>query len=148
KLSALAFFTEVLASLRLSPNLAITPRPRQRLLRVSAAENDEVVGVVHQMGAERRAASSRPPMLQKAVHVEVGQHRADHAALRRAPPVPLAPDQSPSSLAVPLFDRDTQPQLDQAQHVRVADSSSHALHGSRCGMVSKYLDRSASTTSA
>jgi hypothetical protein len=76
----------------------------------------------------------------RAVHVEVGEQRADHAALRRAMPVGLAPSKAPPSLAVPFFDRNTQPQLDQMQHVRVADSTSHALH--ELAMTAGYDGRS------
>jgi hypothetical protein len=50
--------------------------PRQRLGRMSAAEDDEVVGIGDDMGAERLAACGLAPMLEEAVHVQVGQHRA------------------------------------------------------------------------
>src|SRR3954449_3161790 len=40
-------------------------RPRQRLLRVSAAEDDEVVGIGDDVRMERFAASRRTPMLQE-----------------------------------------------------------------------------------
>ena len=39
-------------------------RPRQRLRRVSAAEDDEVVGVIDDVGAESLAASAATPMLE------------------------------------------------------------------------------------
>src|SRR5438552_13339751 len=39
----------------------------------------------------------QPPVLQEAVHVQVGQQRRDHAALRRALLVPLATRHAPLS---------------------------------------------------
>jgi hypothetical protein len=48
-------------------------RPRQCLVRVSAAEDDEVVGVVDQMGAEYFVTSPQSPQLQETIHVEVGK---------------------------------------------------------------------------
>src|SRR4051794_38010669 len=55
------------------------PRPRQSLGRVTAAEDDEVVGIGDDAGPKGDAPSARTPMLQEAVHVEVGQQRADHS---------------------------------------------------------------------
>src|ERR1700678_3506799 len=43
------------------------PRPRQSLLRACAAEDDEIVGVIDDMRAERFSASGQSPMLQKTV---------------------------------------------------------------------------------
>ncbi len=43
-------------------------RPRQRLARVSAPEDDEVVGIGDDMGLERFVPTSGAPMLEKAVY--------------------------------------------------------------------------------
>ena len=100
-------------------------RPRQRLGRMSAAEDDEVVGIGDDMSVERLAACGVPPMLQEAVHVQVGQHRTGDAALRRAARRLLASRHAPPSLTVPFLDRRLQPQLDQPQHMPVDDASGH-----------------------
>jgi hypothetical protein len=59
-------------------------RPRQSLGRATATEDDEIVGVVNNVSAESFAPSARAPVLQKAVHVDVGEQRAHDPALRRA----------------------------------------------------------------
>ena len=92
---------------------------------MSAAEDDEVVGVIDDVGAESLAASAATPMLQETVHVDHGEHWADDPALRRAAHVALAAAHAPSSVAVPFLDRRFQPQLDQLQHVPVDDASGH-----------------------
>jgi hypothetical protein len=46
---------------------------------VPAAEDDEVIGVIHDSGLEALTTSLAPPVPEKAVHVAVGQQRADHA---------------------------------------------------------------------
>ena len=69
--------------------------------------------------------SARAPMFQEAVHVDVGQHRAHDAALRRAPFGALAARHPPLARAVPLFGRRCQPQLDQPQHMPVDDAAAH-----------------------
>src|SRR5271163_1962775 len=49
------------------------PRPRQSLGGRSTAEDDEVVGVVDDMRAEGFASAAAPPVLQEAVHIDVGE---------------------------------------------------------------------------
>jgi hypothetical protein len=44
------------------------PRPGRSLFRVSAAEDDEVVGIGDDMCVEHFAAPRQPPMLQESVH--------------------------------------------------------------------------------
>ena len=60
------------------------PRPRQSLFRVSATEDDKVVGIVHDMRSVRFTAPLVSPVPEKAVHVAVGEQWADHPALRRS----------------------------------------------------------------
>ena len=45
------------------------PRPRQRLGRMSAAENDEIVGVRDDLGLIGLSCLGAAPMLEEAVHV-------------------------------------------------------------------------------
>jgi hypothetical protein len=82
----------------------------------------------------------------------VGEQRTDDAALRRASPVALAAAHAPFPRAAPLLDRRRQPHpraLDPgAQRFRIDDPPSHVCMSSACGIVSKYFDKSASTTSA
>ena len=102
-------------------------RPRQRLSRVSAAEDDEVVGIGDDMGAERLAASGQPPMLQEAVHVQVRKHRTDDTTLRRAARAALASRHAPLALTIAarLLDRCLQPHLDQPKHMPIDDAARH-----------------------
>ena len=100
-------------------------RPRQRLGRTTAAEDDEVVGIGDDVGTERFAASGQTPVLQEPVHVDVGEQRARDAALRRAARVALAATDAPVPVAIPFLDRRLQPQLDEAQHVPIHDAPSH-----------------------
>src|SRR5512147_458218 len=58
-------------------------RPRQSLGRAASAQDREVVGVGDHMGTIGLAAAGVPPVLQEAVHVQVGEQRADDPALRR-----------------------------------------------------------------
>jgi len=54
-------------------------RPRQRLTRTTAAEDDEVVSVGDDVSAEGFATPASTPVLQEPVHVDVGKQRACHA---------------------------------------------------------------------
>src|SRR5271166_93416 len=54
-------------------------RPRQSLGRVSAAEDDEVVGVVDQMRAKRRLAFLQTPKLEEAESAAVDQAVAERS---------------------------------------------------------------------
>ena len=96
-------------------------RPRQSLLRMSAAKDDEIVGVRDDVCA----ASRKAPMLQETVYVNNGEQRAHHATLRRAALAVRAAAHAPRPVAIPLFDRCLQPQLDQPQHMPVNDASGH-----------------------
>src|SRR5271165_7213553 len=100
-------------------------RPRQSLLRAAAAEDDEVVGVRDDVSPERFAASAETPMLQEAVHVDVGEQGARDPALRRAALAGLAAAHAPRPVAVPPLDRSLQPHLDQMQHMPVDDAPGH-----------------------
>src|ERR1700730_526764 len=84
-------------------------RPRQRLFRMSAAEDDKVVGVRDDMCAEHFATSTETPMLQEPVHVNHGEQRTDDSTLRRAAFAALAATHAPLSVAIPLFDWRFQP---------------------------------------
>src|SRR4029077_7554452 len=65
-------------------------RPRQRLGRVAAAEDDEVVGIGDDPRAERLGASGDAPVLEEPIHVDDGEQRARVPALRRAARAALA----------------------------------------------------------
>ena len=70
--------------------------------------------------------------------------RSHQPALRRAASVG---DHSPGAVLVFLHDLGAQPALDEPEHAAVADPSGHAFISSRCGIVSKYFDKSASIIS-
>src|SRR3954454_3417167 len=101
--------------------------PCQSLRRIPLAEDDEVIGIVDDVRTERLAAAAASPMLEEAVHVDVGKQRARDTALRSAAFAGLAPTRAPLPLAIPLLDRRLQPQLDQPQHVPVGDPAGHRL---------------------
>src|SRR6516165_4089318 len=92
---------------------------------MTAAEDDEVVGIRDDLRPEHFTASGEPPMLQEPVHVQVGQQRTDDTALRRAAPAPFASSQAPFSVSIPSFNRRLQPQLDEPQHFAVDDAARH-----------------------
>ena len=50
---------------------------RAPFCRVSAAYDDEVVGIGDDLRRQRRRSPGEPPVLEEAVHVQVGQQRAD-----------------------------------------------------------------------
>src|SRR5216684_5368444 len=50
-----------------------TPRPIQRLCRATATENHKIIGVVDNLGLENLTPSGDPPVLQKTVHIQVGE---------------------------------------------------------------------------
>ena len=101
--------------------------PLQRFGRGSAAQDDEVVGVGDDPGSESRAGLAGVPVAQEAVHVDVGQERAQDAALRRPVLALLASRHAPPSSIVPLFDGRFQPHLDQMQHMAVHHAAGHRL---------------------
>ena len=90
---------------------------------MTAAEDDEVIGIRDDLRPERFTASGEPPMLQEPVHVQVGQQRTDDTALRRAAPAPFASSQAPFSIRTPFLNRRLQPQLDEPQHFAVDDAA-------------------------
>src|ERR1700679_145328 len=71
------------------------PRPRQSLFRVSATEDEKVVGIIHDMRSVCFTAPLVSPVPEKAVHVAVGEQRADHPALRRSTGTLLAAAHAP-----------------------------------------------------
>jgi hypothetical protein len=83
--------------------------PDQRLVRVAATEDNEIVGVGDDMRAKSFAASAEPPMLEETVHVDVGEQGTHDAALRRAARVTLASTHSPFPIIAPLLNRHFQP---------------------------------------
>jgi hypothetical protein len=92
---------------------------------MTAAEDDEVVGIRDDLRPERFTASGEPPMLQEPVHVQVGQQRTDDTALWRAASAPFASRQAPFSVSIPFLNRHLQPQLDKPQHFAVDDAARH-----------------------
>jgi Reverse transcriptase (RNA-dependent DNA polymerase) len=87
--------------------------PRQSRSRISLAEDYEVIGIVDDVRAERLAAAAASPMLEEAVHVNVGKQRTRDTALRRAVCAGPATTHARFPLVIPFFDRRFQPQLDQ-----------------------------------
>src|SRR4029077_8210700 len=65
-------------------------RPRQSLSRRVLAEDDEVIGVIDDVGTECLAAAGESPMLEETVHIDVGKQRTRDPALRRAARAVLA----------------------------------------------------------
>src|SRR5215469_18056333 len=123
------------------------PRPIQCLGRFTATENHEIIRVVHDMGVKLLSPFGVPPTLQQTVHVHVGEQRAGH------PPcgVPQWRSFPPVNRRFPFSSRSS---TGAVSHILIRRSTSRstirwATHcrSSQCGMLSKYLDRSASTTS-
>ncbi|MEJ0048500.1 MAG: hypothetical protein WDN04_22085 [Rhodospirillales bacterium] len=74
------------------------------------------------------APAALAPVFQKAIHVEIGDQRADHAALRHASLAGSPTFQA--SLAIPAgrVDRRFEPKLDQTQHVGIDNAARQAGH--------------------
>ena len=53
------------------------PRPIQCPCRAAATEDHEIIGVVHNLGSENLTSPGDPPVLQKTVHVQVGEQGTD-----------------------------------------------------------------------
>src|SRR6202023_3780171 len=68
-----------------------TPRPIQRLGRATATEDHEIVGVVAHPSSETLTPPGDPPVLQKTVHVQVGEQGTNNSALRGSEGVALPP---------------------------------------------------------
>ena len=105
-----------------------TSRPIQRLFRTTATEDHEIIGVVDHLGSKHPTPSSDPPVLQKTVHIQVGEQRTDHTTLRSSTGAAFPPTDSRFAIFIPLLNRNLQPHLDQMQHVPIDNSPSHALH--------------------
>ncbi len=95
------------------------PGPLQRLIRMSAAEDDKVVGIIHDPGLEPLIASAGPPMAEEAVDVTVGQQGADHPTLWRAAGTALSADHPPLPSSVRFLDRRLEPEFNQAQDIPI-----------------------------
>src|SRR6267143_285506 len=104
-----------------------TSRPIQRLGRTTATENHKIIGVVDNLGLEYLTPSGDPPVLQKTVHIQVGEQRTDDAALRRATTASLPTTDPRFAVFIPLRNRNLQPHLDQTQHVPINYPPSHTL---------------------
>src|SRR6202158_1619929 len=82
-----------------------TSRPIQRLGRATATENHEIIGIVDNLGLENLTPSGDPPVLQKTVHIQVGEQGTNDSALRRATTASLPPAHPRFAVFVPLLDR-------------------------------------------
>jgi hypothetical protein len=76
---------------------------------VSAAEDDEIVGLGDNMRVECFATSAEAPMLEKAVRVNDGEQRTDDSALRCAAFAAPTATPAPLAVAVPFLGRRLQP---------------------------------------
>src|SRR5258706_7545400 len=94
-----------------------TTRPIQRLFRTTAAENHEIIGVVHDSGSEHLTPTGDPPILQKTVHIQVCEQRTDHSALRCATSAVFATAHLSISVFIPLLRPNLQPHLYPTQHI-------------------------------
>src|SRR5260370_102795 len=101
--------------------------PTQCLFRATAAKDHKVIGIVDDSSVKSLTPFGDPPVLQKAIHIDVGKQWADHPTLRSPTGVLLASCPMPPSLLIPLLCRNLQPHLDQMQHVPIDDSPSHTL---------------------
>src|SRR5262249_62385563 len=89
--------------------------------RTAAAEDNEVVRVVDHMRLELAPLLGQPPVLEKAVHVDVGEQWRDHSALRGAQLASLAACKPFPAILAGLLDGRLQPHLDKPQDVFVDD---------------------------
>jgi len=130
---------------QVSPRHVITCRVQSRASAAVAASGSRIVRVVDDLRLEDSPPLGDSPILQEPVHVELASRGL------ATPPcgVPrLLPDlpSFAASLAHPAPRPGLQPHLHQMQHL--PSTMRRATHdiSSRCGMLSKYLDKSASTT--
>src|SRR5579871_1929638 len=105
-----------------------TPRPIQRLHRTTATEDHEIIGIVDDLGLKNLTPSGDPPVLQKTVHVQVGEQGTNDSALWCATGAVSPTAHPPFAVLVPLLDRHLQPHLDQMQHVPIYNAPSDALY--------------------
>src|SRR5438034_3911012 len=117
-------------------------RPRQSLGRMSATEDDEVVGIGDHLRTERLATSGQPPMLQEAVHVQVRKHRTGDTALRRAARSALASRHAPLAFTTPPrpLTRTFHPLLIIQNTSRSTKARPHRFRSLEGGMVAKRAE--------
>ena len=94
---------------------------------MSAREDDEVIGIVDDLGTQPVTLPAQPPVLQKAVHVEQGEQWREGAPLGNTAPALLAPAHTPLTIPAGFLDRRPEPEFDQAQHVPVDDPPQYRL---------------------
>src|ERR1700720_4348609 len=82
-----------------------TPRPIQCLGRATATENHEIIRVVDHLGSENLTPPGDPPVLQKTVHVQVGEQGTDDASLWGATGAALPTADPRFPVFVPLLNR-------------------------------------------
>src|SRR6516164_6189662 len=104
------------------------PRPFQSFGRTTAAQDNQIIGIVDESRSKLFLFVLPPPVLEKTVHIEVGEQRADYSALRTAHLASLPTPHSPFSLLVELFHRNLQPLLDELQHPAIRDPSCYRRH--------------------
>ena len=80
------------------------------------------------------------PMLQEAVHVQVGKQRANHAALRRSLLTVLASSHAPRPVVIALLDRHC-PLQDDWPVVQVLVHKMHRAAGDLCTVLQRLLLR-------
>jgi len=127
KLSVRACLMLVFAWFNVSLIRCITLRVQiQRLFRTTAAENHEIIGVVHDSGSEHL---TRPVIAntQKTVHIQVAS-----SGLIIRPAVctgaVFATAHLSDSRLHPAFRRNFRPHLNQTQHIPIHNSASDTLH--------------------
>src|SRR5215470_156089 len=88
-------------------------RPIQCLCRMPAAENHEIICVGDHLSAKSLALSGDPPVLEKAVHIEVREHGANDSALWSSTSAASSSRHASLTFVAPFLDRELQPHLDQ-----------------------------------
>src|ERR1039458_5060153 len=87
------------------------PRPLQCFRRVATAQNHEVVSVVDHTSLKLLSPFGDAPVLEKTIHVQVREHRADNSALGSPAAALLSSHHSSLPLLVSFFHRNFQPHL-------------------------------------
>ena len=100
-------------------------RPLSCLLCFSAAEDHEGVRIIDDVRPILLALPLSAPVLQKPVHIQVGQQRTGHPTLGCA--LALTARHFPVSFLIPLFHRRFQPYLQQMQHPAIGDPPRYTL---------------------
>src|SRR5450631_3556932 len=70
-----------------------------------------IIGVVDHLGSENPTPPGDPPVLQKTVHIQVGEQGANHTTLRSSTGAALPTADPRFTVLVPLLDRHLQPHL-------------------------------------